>query len=211
MHPPSTRAGRERRSLRRELRNRRADVPAEAAAAAASAACGWLAASTEFRAAHKIAGYIPVRGELDPGPLLDAALGGGKSLFMPRITEEGGMLFVAWRPDCPMTVNRFGIPEPEVGAREVARPDTLDLVIVPVVGFDSRGTRLGTGAGYYDRVFAYKRRAPHERPVLAGYAYALQQCNRLEAADWDVPLDLVATEEGLIRIRDTRGNPRARA
>lgn len=211
MHPFPTDSADRRRSLREKLRNRRAAIPVETAAAAATAACGWLASSAEFRNAQNVAGYIAVRSELDPRPLLDLALGGGKSVFLPRITGAGAMVFVPWHSDSVMIPNRFGIPEPETGGEEIASNDTLDLVIVPLIGFDTDGTRLGTGAGYYDRAFAYKRGSPHRRPVLAGYAYALQQCNTLEAAEWDVPLDLVATEEGIIRIGDTDGLSRGRS
>jgi len=93
----------------------------------------------------------------------------------------------------------FGIRQPGDG-REVA-PDDLDLVLVPVVVADELGNRVGHGAGFYDRTFAYDRGADRARPLLIGLCHAFQVVPRLEARSWDVPLDLVVTEVGLVRPR----------
>ena len=73
-------------------------------------------------------------------------------------------------------------------------------MFVPVLGFDARGTRLGSGAGYYDRLFAFRRqRVAWHRPLLIGLAYRCQQLPHIERHAIDVPLDLVVTEAGIIR------------
>ncbi len=94
--------------------------------------------------------------------------------------------------------NRLGIAEPEgmrvIGAR------WLDVVFLPLVGFDTRGVRLGTGGGYYDRAFAFRRwRKVWHTPQLVGLAYALQQVEAITPAAHDVLLDAVVTEKGVIR------------
>ncbi|MGH8271477.1 MAG: 5-formyltetrahydrofolate cyclo-ligase, partial [Gammaproteobacteria bacterium] len=122
-----------------------------------------------------------------------------KAVYLPRIAEDFRLHFARWRPGDPLCENRYGIPEPQA-ARELAAPDTFDLVIVPLLGFDGTGARLGSGAGYYDRAFEFKREARHARPRLAGYAYALQECAAIGSAVWDVPLDLVVTERGVTRF-----------
>jgi len=188
-----------RSALRRELRRIRSAIDGDAAATAAGSAAAHLGESPEFTSAQSLAGYIAVRGELDATPLLRRALARGKTVFLPRITGAGEMTFVRWEEGDPMTNNRYGIPEPAGRHDDIRDAGSLDLVIVPLLGFDARGIRLGNGAGYYDRAFAFKRTRPYHRPRLAGYAFAAQECTRLEAAPWDVPLDLIATERGLLR------------
>jgi 5-formyltetrahydrofolate cyclo-ligase len=94
--------------------------------------------------------------------------------------------------------NRLGIAEPEgmriIGAR------WLDVVFLPLVGFDARGVRLGTGGGYYDRAFAFRRwRTAWHTPQLVGLAYAFQQVETITHAAHDVLMDAVVTEKGVIR------------
>lgn len=87
---------------------------------------------------------------------------------------------------------RFGLWEPQRGPRRA--PRRLDAIVLPLLGFDSQGTRLGTGGGYYDRALA---RCRGVRPLRIGYAYALQQCERLPREAWDIPLHAVVTERGV--------------
>ena len=189
-----------KRVLRARLRERRVRLSAGEAAGAAEAASAWLTNSAEFRRAKRIAGYVAVRGELDPWLALETALAAGKEVFLPRVADDGALQFLPWRAQTPLQPNRFGIPEPVANETLRAPPPTLDLVIVPLLGFDRRGVRLGTGAGFYDRCFAFKQHTPDVPPRLAGFAHAFQECAALVAADWDVPLDLVVTELGVTRF-----------
>jgi 5-formyltetrahydrofolate cyclo-ligase len=94
--------------------------------------------------------------------------------------------------------NRFGILEPVGGQALSSR--WLDLVFVPVVGFDIRGTRLGMGAGFYDRALAWRHtRNAWRGPRLIGLAYAFQQVDSIAAQAHDVHLDAVVTEKGVLR------------
>jgi len=197
-HDPDSGIG-ARATLRHELRRRRSGMaPAQARRRAASAA-RHLCEAPEFRHAHSVAGYVAVRGELDPMPVLRRALADGKAVYLPRVVDATRMVFARWESGDELHTGRYAIPEPAGDAPTVA-PEDIDLVVVPLLGFDARGVRLGNGAGYYDRAFAFKRAPAGRRPLLAGVAYALQQCPALEAASWDVPLDVVATEQGVIRI-----------
>jgi 5-formyltetrahydrofolate cyclo-ligase len=95
--------------------------------------------------------------------------------------------------------NRFGIPEPQLPAAQQWQPEALDAVLVPLLAFDRHGNRLGSGAGYYDRSFAFLgTRRPRPAPLLIGVAYAMQEVERLAIEPWDVPLDYIATEAELI-------------
>jgi 5-formyltetrahydrofolate cyclo-ligase len=94
------------------------------------------------------------------------------------------------------SVNRLGIPEPD--ARQIIAARALSVVLLPVLGFDRHGTRLGTGGGYYDRLFSYRRhRHSWHRPLLIGIAFRCQQLPLIERSSHDVPLDAAVTEQGV--------------
>jgi 5-formyltetrahydrofolate cyclo-ligase len=182
----------ERDLLRARLRVwRRGVAPAERAAAAAAVAAHALA-EPRVHAAQHVALYWPVGAELDPLPLARALAARGATLYWPKLVGAE-MRFIAAALDAPSAPNRHGIPEPIDGT--VIAPDRLELVIVPLVGYGDQGQRLGAGAGWYDRSFAFRLQQPAP-PWLAGYAYAGQRC-ALSAAPWDVPMDFVLTEAGV--------------
>jgi 5-formyltetrahydrofolate cyclo-ligase len=111
------------------------------------------------------------------------------------------MQFARYDPDLSLARNRFGIAEPARDAPTVA-PRFLDVVLLPVVAFDAAGTRLGSGAGYYDRCFAYRNaRQSWHAPLLIGVAFACQEVPALARQAWDVPLDAIVTEGGLRRCQ----------
>ena len=141
-------------------------------------------------------------GEVDLRPCLAAAWDGGVRLYVPHILSrrDGRMVFVPLEADTPLRGNAFGIAEPAHAARGRLPVRHLDTILVPLVGFDAQGHRLGMGAGYYDRALRPRldRAQPFRRPRLIGVAYSVQQVERLEPAPWDVALDLVVTERGVI-------------
>jgi 5-formyltetrahydrofolate cyclo-ligase len=140
-------------------------------------------------------------GEVDLRPCLDAALRRGALVYVPRILSRRNrrMVFSPWKPAARARRNVFGIAEPlsVAGARPVVG---IDVVILPVVGFDRRGNRLGMGAGYYDRALSRRRDVMRHwrRPRLVGVAFACQELPAIPVSPWDVPLDLVVTERGVI-------------
>lgn len=93
-----------------------------------------------------------------------------------------------------MVCNRFGIPEPRRSQRRLP-PWLLQLVLMPLVGFDKRGGRLGMGGGFYDTTFAFKHQKMGARPTLIGLAHACQEVESLPLAHWDVPLNAIATDK----------------
>lgn len=190
---------------RRMLRQRRRNIPPHRRQSAAEQAAGQLIALRGYRQARRLGGYLAVGSELDPGLVLADAITRGKQVFVPRITDADTMVFAPWSPRAILQPNRFGIPEPQTD--ESIPAEKLDFVIVPLLAFDSRGNRLGSGAGYYDRTFAFKLDRPGSSLVLCGYAYAWQQQEALKKAPWDVPLDLVTTEEQTIVTNPLRQEP----
>ena len=99
------------------------------------------------------------------------------------------MVFQRIHPGEKMQPNRFRIPEPRKNIARQRKVWTLDLVLLPLVGFDDAGGRLGMGGGFYDRSLAYlARRKQWRKPTLLGLAHECQKVERLAQASWDVPL-----------------------
>ncbi|MEO3434228.1 5-formyltetrahydrofolate cyclo-ligase [Inquilinus sp. CAU 1745] len=136
-----------------------------------------------------IAGYVPIRDELDPNPLLDALASAGATCCLPVTLGRGQPLrFRLWRPGEALVPGLFGVPAPAEEAAEVAPT----LVLVPMLGFDRKGHRLGYGAGFYDRTLDRLRR--HGRVLAIGLAYAGQELPLIPADPHDQPLDWIVTE-----------------
>ena len=114
------------------------------------------------------------------------------------------MWFVRYRENTALLSNRYGIPEPTYSRRDSLPAALLDLICVPLLGFDRRGSRLGAGGGFYDRTFAFKHLDPHGKPHMVGVAYARQELDELDAAAWDVPLSWVVTESELVDCRQRK-------
>jgi 5-formyltetrahydrofolate cyclo-ligase len=151
--------------------------------------------------------YASLPEEFDCAVLMKCALASGCSVFLPRILRwDGHRMEFRQLTANRMPRNRFGLAEPDRSSKRLVNPRRLDLVFVPLVAVDPTGTRLGMGAGFYDRFFAFRRsRNGWRRPRLIGLAYDFQRVVRIERAAWDVPLDAVLTERGMFRTGiDTR-------
>lgn len=141
-----------------------------------------------------IAGYYPVRSELDTLPLLARLARDGYRLALPLIRDDKRLDFKEWRPDAPMTAGQFGIPVPAQGG--LAEPDA---VIVPLLAFDALGARLGYGGGHYDRTLADLR--ARRTIVAVGLAFDEQQLDLVEAETHDEPLDWILKPSGPLRCQ----------
>jgi 5-formyltetrahydrofolate cyclo-ligase len=189
------------RAERLRLRELRSGLDPAIRSAAEAAIRATLTRLGVFRRGHHVALYLPMPGEVDLRSCLDIARRRGSHIYVPRIVDRrrSRMLFSPWTAGAARRTNAFGIVEPDrsAGTRPVIG---LDTVVLPVVGFDWHGNRLGMGAGYYDR--ALRRRCDRgrawRRPRLIGVAYACQQLDCIPASPWDVPLDLIVTERGVI-------------
>lgn len=180
-----------RPQLRRLLRQtRRALTPAQQREAARGL-YRQLAQHPLFRRARHIALYLPNDGEIDPRLLLRAAQRRGKATYLPVLSPwpQTKMVFQRIRPGEKLRPNRFRILEPRMNIARQRKVWTLDLVLLPLVGFDDAGGRLGMGGGFYDRSLAYlARRRQWRKPTLLGLAHECQKVERLAQASWDVPL-----------------------
>lgn len=192
--------------LRRRLRAKRNALTPEARSAASEQLALRVAGLRLFCAARRIACYLAHDGEIDPAPILARARAMGKQCHLPVLSRLrfDRLWFAPIRSDTTYRRNRFGIPEPEVPARQLRRAQELDLILLPLVGFDARGHRLGMGGGYYDKSLAFLRNRNHWRkPHLLGLAYDFQRVDSsLPADDWDIPLAGIVTDRDMYLTTD---------
>ena len=190
-----------RAALRRELRARRDALSAAERVAAAQGLVAQVEQVPEFLTDRCIAGYWATAGELPLAALMGGVLARGQSWHLPVVADGGLLRFAPWRVGAALVPNRYGIPEPVCADGQTLSPQDIDVVLVPLLGFDRRGHRLGFGGGYYDRSFSFLQgRADVRKPVLVGVGYAMQEVERIDAQPWDVALDYVATERELIDL-----------
>lgn len=181
----------QRRTLRERLRELRRRIPAAQRIAAADALAARLLALPMAPQSGYAAGYWAMDGEI--------ALHAWQ-LKLPRpcvyclpVLSEKGLKFAPWRSGDPLVTNRFGIPEPDVSSESLLDPDRMAMVVMPLVGFDREGHRLGMGGGWYDRSFSFRQKTPSP-PLLVGAGFDLQRQDWIAPEAWDVDPDLICTE-----------------
>jgi 5-formyltetrahydrofolate cyclo-ligase len=184
--------------LRRLLRARRRAVPADLRRKAARALVRRVLARGWLRAGRRVGLYLSMTEEIDSLPLLAAARQLHCHVYLPRVTRYRDNRMSLFAATAPLRRGRYGIEEPLSRDRPPLRQ--LDIIFVPLVGFDSQCNRVGMGKGFYDRLLAVRRSAPRlRRPLLVGLAYDCQQVTRLLPQPHDVRLDFVVTESQLHR------------
>ncbi|WP_462321876.1 5-formyltetrahydrofolate cyclo-ligase [Halochromatium sp.] len=187
--------------LRRRLRRARRALSQREQREHAEAVCQRLLSSGLTHSARRIALYLPVSGELDPSPIRER-LRGHRRWYLPvlRPHAPGRLWFVRIDPKSRLRRNRFDILEPAARNRQIVPPQGLDLILVPLVGFDAQCHRIGMGAGFYDRSLAFLGDRRHwQRPRLIGLAHECQRVEAIEPEPWDRPMDAVVTERALYR------------
>lgn len=192
----------QRRALRQQLRRERRAIPLARRRAAAVAVARRLARDPLIKPGARIGIYLAMRDELDLHVFIKIAQQRRCQLFVPHVTHlrRRQMRFYRLHPDSRLQVHRWGMPQLRVVRQPIAS-SMLDVVLVPLLGFDARGNRLGMGAGFYDRHFARLQRSTRwRRPRLMGVAYACQELPALLNQKHDVKLDYLVTERGRMRI-----------
>jgi 5-formyltetrahydrofolate cyclo-ligase len=188
----------DRRSVRKTLRSQRQALSAAERMAAAEAVADQVQHHPAFARPGYVAGYWASGGEL-PLHVLQLRLRPDQIWCLPCVQTDGLLRFSPWRPGDPLVTGRYGIPEPNVATGSLLEPHELHLVLLPLLGFDRNGNRLGMGAGYYDRSFSFRQSA-EAPPTLIGIGYAMQELPPIDTQPWDVPLDAIVTENELIEF-----------
>jgi 5-formyltetrahydrofolate cyclo-ligase len=167
-----------------------------AARARAAQAIAARALPVEIGSGAIVSGYWPIRGEIDPMPLMRHLAAQGARLALPVITgRDQPLIFRAFGAQAQLLRGPLGIMEPSPQS-EIVEPD---MVLVPLAAFDRAGHRIGYGAGHYDRTLRQLRAA---KPIVAiGLAFAVQEIEAVPALPHDVGLDYVLTEDRTIDFR----------
>ena len=137
--------------------------------------------------------YTSKEKEVSTVPLIAALLKHGNPVVVPIIVREDISLRLSYLHDFSVLVpSTFGVPEP-IGSEIPAKGEDVDTIILPMLGFDRTGGRIGYGAGYYDR---FLEKYPAMRKI--GIAFAFQEIGRLPLDETDVRMDYIVTEEGIV-------------
>lgn len=184
--------------LRQRNRKLRADLDSTQLESAAAALAERILLLPEYQQAQRVAVYFAVNGEIGLNAVIDHALIEGKQIFLPNL-DHTALRFSPYFHDQKMRINRFRLPEPDVVESEMLSPQELDLVLAPLVVFDSYRNRIGMGGGFYDRSFAFRKNPEHPRPVLIGVAHEIQKVDQIMPKEWDVQLDMIVTDHAIYK------------
>lgn len=188
--------------LRARMSVRRNELDAKQRIAAAAGVLDSLESLPEFMTDANVAGYWAVRGELPLNLAVASLTRREQQYFLPVLGQARQLRFAEYREGTRLQGNRFGIPEPEVPTEALQTAGDMDVILLPLLAFDRKGHRLGTGGGWYDSSLAFLGNEPRPaRPLLVGIGYGFQEVEAVSIEPWDVDLDYVATDAELIACR----------
>lgn len=173
--------------LRLQTQTKRQQLPSNKRLQAAQSVMQQIIKLDCYQQSQHIACYIAHNGECDPSAIVQQAWHDGKQCYAPIIGPSHGMQFAAYHADTALITNRYGILEPQQPHQTIPI-NALDLVLMPMVAFNSTQHRLGMGGGYYDRCFAKRQTT---QPMLIGLAYAWQASDTWACHDWDLQCDQI--------------------
>lgn len=179
-------------ALRRDLRARRDALDGPARAAAARAIEARLVASPALETAHVVHCYVGIGSEVATEELIRGLLMRGQRVVCPRVNGQGDLDHLEVSEIESLVDGPMGLREPDARWAEPVDLAAVDVMLVPALGFDRRGIRLGYGGGYYDQTIAQLRaRGP---ATTIGLAFDAQVVDELPSEAHDQPVDLIVTE-----------------
>jgi 5-formyltetrahydrofolate cyclo-ligase len=186
--------------LRTELRARRRALNPTQQTQASTYLLRNLMQLPQFMRAQHVALYMAMDGEIDPAPIARQLWKMEKHCYLPvlRPGKSNSLWFVEYTQDCLLSKNRLGILEPDFRKQHKLPATLLDVALMPLVGFDRSGARLGMGGGFYDATFAFKQKKAPGKPALIGLAHACQEVDSLTTESWDIPLFAIATDREIM-------------
>ena len=187
------------KDLRKQLRQARRALSEDAQTSAATELHHRISQLPQWSTAQTISSYLCFDGEISTQPLHLLAWQQTKTVVLPVLepTNSGQLLFQEYCADSPMQTNKFGIAEPILDHHNRVNLSTIDMMLVPLVGFDKHANRMGMGGGFYDRTLA-KIYQNTPRPLLVGVAHSCQEVAQLTPAEWDIPMDYIVTDRKVI-------------
>lgn len=186
---------------RQYFRKQRNNLSLWQQAANAQALSQHIALFLKLKKIKNIAIYLPADGELSPLHLLKSLNFKGVNFYLPILSKLSfqGLKFALYDEQSIFKPNRFKINEPVVHPKQLKHAAALDVIFLPLVAYDLNGNRLGMGGGFYDRALQIRQRRKHwKKPLLIGLAHTVQRSALIDSERWDVALDGIATEEGVL-------------
>lgn len=192
-----------RTHLRKALRVARKSLSVHEQERAAKAIAEQLSSFIVSTHPMKIAAYLSNDGEVNLKPYIEHHWQCSEhirfSLPVLHPVCQGHLLFLEYASQTLMVKNKYGIEEPVLACQHVVPTQQLDVILMPLVGFDKLGNRLGMGGGYYDRTLAFTRKVK-QKPMLVGIAHDVQEVDTLPIAPWDIPLDAIVSPTQILEF-----------
>lgn len=181
-----------RKKLRQEILLQRRKVTPQESYEAGLAVCEELKRHPIFKNRVMAGSYLSMGGELSTAPV-NEFLVKEHDLALPfmNVHKRGHMNFYGYKEGDELIENRYHILEPEPLDENIVTADKFDLLVVPLVGFDEKGNRMGMGGGYYDRML----KKVSATCLIIGVAYEFQKVKKIPIENWDMPLNEVITPE----------------
>ena len=192
-----------RAALRKTLRTARKAIATDAQRRAAKAVVSQLLLLFPRDQHCNVAVYLQNDGEVDLQAFVSHCW-----RELPNITFclpvlhpvcKGHLLFLRYSAQTKMIENKYRIKEPQLACYDVIPAKNINFILMPLVGFDAAGNRLGMGGGYYDRTLAFTKLA-NTKPTLIGVAHDIQEVSALPIAPWDIPLDAIVTPTRMLHF-----------
>lgn len=182
--------------IRRQMTQMRENLPTHFVKESARTAGGFLASLPAFRQAECIMLYCDFRNEMGTAPLLSFCFRSGKRVILPLTDKNFNIIPYSVENPEQLSLSSLGILEPAPDLCAPASPETIGLVVVPGVAFDTSGHRIGYGKGCYDHFLPHLRK---DVPII-GLAYDFQVLPEIPSTPEDVCMDAIITEKGLLTI-----------
>ncbi len=183
--------------IRQSKRNQRQTLSADTQQQHSKTLCQNIIRQKSYRNSQHVACYLANDGEIDPYQLIEHAWFANKTVYLPVLSPiKNSLYFAPYDENSQFRHNRFNIAEPVCHPSDWIKASQLDLLLLPLVAFDTNGNRVGMGGGFYDRTLAYlQHRRFWRKPILMGLAHEIQKTERLVSQSWDIPLDYIVTEK----------------
>ncbi|MAC26142.1 MAG: 5-formyltetrahydrofolate cyclo-ligase [Sandaracinus sp.] len=187
-----------KQEVRRRMRAIRKGLPKDARAERSARIAERAAALPELEAPRVVAGFVSIKGEVDPAPLLDVLRERGAAVVLPRVDFElGAIVLHHHAPGDRLEESGFGVPEPLPSAPR-ADLAAVDLALVPALAIDPAGARIGYGKGFYDQLLPTLPNA-----FRLALAYDFQLVSEIPAEPHDQPIHALVTDTRLLRVDAT--------
>lgn len=187
----------ERQILRKKLRAKRNALSSLQQKQAANDLSTHILQAGILNGATSIALYLANDGEIATEGIISTCWQSNIRTTLPVLHPfcAGRLLFLQYHQTTTMVCNKYGIPEPTLAVTAVVPKTQLDIIFVPLTGYDARGNRIGMGGGYYDRTLASLNRT---QTKIIGLAHHCQQVDLIPTDNWDIPLDMIVSDKTVL-------------